>query len=60
VNALDLTGADPVQAVELEQAAAQTVKRLLPAADPDWTADPGIRRLSAFLETKTVWHPLGN
>ena len=61
VNALDLTGADPAQAVELEIAAAQTVKRVLaaPAAEPDWSADPGLRRLSAFLETKTVWHPLG-
>jgi acyl-CoA reductase-like NAD-dependent aldehyde dehydrogenase len=61
VNALDLTGADPVQAVELEQAAAENVKRVLPApaGEPDWTADPGTRRLTAFLETKTVWHPLG-
>jgi acyl-CoA reductase-like NAD-dependent aldehyde dehydrogenase len=61
VNAIDLTGADPGQAVELERAAADTVKRVLPApaAEPDWTADPGIRRLSAFLETKTVWHPTG-
>jgi acyl-CoA reductase-like NAD-dependent aldehyde dehydrogenase len=61
INALDLTGADPAQAVELEIAAAQTVKRVLPApaAEPDWSADPGIRRLSAFLETRTVWHPLG-
>jgi hypothetical protein len=26
---------------------------------PDWLADPGVRRLTAFLETKTVWHPTG-
>ena len=25
----------------------------------DWAADPGMRRLLAFLETKTVWHPVG-
>ena len=25
----------------------------------DWTADPGLARLTAFLETKTVWHPKG-
>lgn len=25
----------------------------------DWTADPGTHRLTAFLETKTVWHPTG-
>jgi acyl-CoA reductase-like NAD-dependent aldehyde dehydrogenase len=61
VNALDLTGVEPAAAVDLEQAAAQTVKRVLPAppAEPDWTADPGTRRLSAFLELKTVWHPMG-
>jgi len=61
VNALDLTGAEPAQGVELEQAAAETLKRVLPApaGEPDWTADPGIRRLAAFLEIKTVWHPLG-
>jgi hypothetical protein len=22
-------------------------------------ADPGVERLRAFLETKTVWHPVG-
>ncbi|MEV6259641.1 aldehyde dehydrogenase family protein [Streptomyces sp. NPDC051784] len=25
----------------------------------DWSSDPGTRRLTAFLETKTVWHPTG-
>jgi hypothetical protein len=61
VNAIDLAGVDPLDAAELERAAAQTVKRVLhaPATEPDWTADPGTRRLSAFLEHKTVWHPLG-
>ncbi len=28
-------------------------------AEPDWTADPGTARMTAFLETKTVWHPIG-
>ncbi len=27
--------------------------------EPDWTVDPGIARMTAFLETKTVWHPIG-
>ncbi|MFD9503592.1 aldehyde dehydrogenase family protein [Streptomyces sp. NPDC060035] len=27
--------------------------------EEDWSADPGTRRLTAFLETKTVWHPTG-
>jgi aldehyde dehydrogenase (NAD+) len=26
---------------------------------PDFTAAPGIARLRAFLEIKTVWHPTG-
>ena len=61
VNALDLAGVEPEAAVDLERAAAQTVKRVLPApaAEPDWTADPGTSRLSRFLELKTVWHPMG-
>jgi acyl-CoA reductase-like NAD-dependent aldehyde dehydrogenase len=62
VNALDLTGAtDPGLAADLERAAAGNLKRVLrPAAPaPDWYADPGLRRMTAFLETKTVWHPKG-
>ncbi|MDW5326377.1 aldehyde dehydrogenase family protein [Plantactinospora sp. KLBMP9567] len=62
VNALDLTGvADPALAAELERAAAGNLKRVLrPAEGPvDWAADPGIGRMTAFLETKTVWHPKG-
>ena len=60
---IDLTGAagDPEHAVELEVAAADNLKRVrrAPAAEPDWSADPGIGRLTQFLETKTVWHPIG-
>ena len=45
----------------LEVAAAENLKRVLraPAAEPDWDADPGLDRMTAFLETKTVWHPMG-
>jgi acyl-CoA reductase-like NAD-dependent aldehyde dehydrogenase len=62
VNAIDLTGvADPELAADLERAAAENLKRVLrPAADePDWTLDPGLDRMTTFLETKTVWHPVG-
>jgi acyl-CoA reductase-like NAD-dependent aldehyde dehydrogenase len=61
VNALDLTGAAAGQRVDLERAAAGTVKRVLrvPATEPDWTAMPDITRLRAFVESKTVWHPVG-
>jgi acyl-CoA reductase-like NAD-dependent aldehyde dehydrogenase len=59
VNALDLAGADPGLARELEAAAAETLKRVLRPAPTDWFADPGLHRLKAHLETKTVWHPKG-
>lgn len=63
VNAVDLTGAagDAALATELEVAAADNLKRVrrAPAAEPDWAADPGIEPMTAFLETKTVWHPMG-
>ena len=62
VDALDLAGvADAQLAVTLEQAAAENLKRVLrPAKAPqDWREAPGTTRLTAFLETKTVWHPVG-
>jgi acyl-CoA reductase-like NAD-dependent aldehyde dehydrogenase len=61
VDGIDLTGAPPGRAVEFEREAAGTIKRVLrpPATEPDWTADPGLTRMTTFLETKTVWHPMG-
>ena len=63
VNAIDLTGiaGNPGLAQSLEEAAAENLKRVrrAPAAEPDWTADPGIEAMTSFLETKTVWHPIG-
>jgi acyl-CoA reductase-like NAD-dependent aldehyde dehydrogenase len=61
VNALDLAGvADPALAKELEAAAAENLKRVLrPVPDEDYLPDPDLRRLLAFLESKTVWHPKG-
>ncbi|SFD93305.1 aldehyde dehydrogenase family protein [Blastococcus tunisiensis] len=61
VDAIDLTGAPAGRAMEFEREAAGTVKRVLrpPATEPDWTADPGLSRMTPFLETKTVWHPIG-
>jgi acyl-CoA reductase-like NAD-dependent aldehyde dehydrogenase len=53
VNALDLAGADGDRA-ELERLAAENVKRVAgtgPGRSP-WHA-------AAFLELKTVWHPIG-
>jgi acyl-CoA reductase-like NAD-dependent aldehyde dehydrogenase len=63
VNGIDLAGAagDSESAAELEHAAAENLKRVVRAPDdePDWAGDPGTSRLTAFLETKTVWHPIG-
>ncbi|MFB7777467.1 aldehyde dehydrogenase family protein [Streptomyces bauhiniae] len=59
VNAIDLAGADAELAKELEIAAADNLKRVLRPQPVDYTATPGTDRLTAFLETKTVWHPTG-
>jgi len=61
VNAIDLTGVEPAARAGLEELAAENVKRVFapqPAGE-DWAAAPGTRRMLAFLETKTVWHPVG-
>ncbi len=61
VDAIDLTGAPAHRAMEFEREAAGTIKRVVrpPETEPDWTADPGLGRMTPFLETKTVWHPIG-
>ncbi|SDS32428.1 Aldehyde dehydrogenase family protein [Nocardioides scoriae] len=60
VNAIDLTGVtDPDLARELEVAAADNLKRVRRPREEDLLATPGLDRLTDFLETKTVWHPMG-
>jgi hypothetical protein len=54
VNAIDLTGADCLRA-DLEVAAAENVKRVV-LGRPDTQS---LAEISAFLELKTVWHPIG-
>lgn len=54
VNAVDLTGVDGDTA-ELQRLAAENVKRVVrstPDAQSPW-------EIEAFLEQKTVWHPIG-
>jgi acyl-CoA reductase-like NAD-dependent aldehyde dehydrogenase len=58
VNAIDLTGAPAGSRAELERLAAGNVKRVF-AAEEDWAAAPTPARMLAFLEIKTVWHPVG-
>jgi acyl-CoA reductase-like NAD-dependent aldehyde dehydrogenase len=61
VEALDLAGAPEDLATQLEQLAADNVKRVLrrPRTGPDWSAAPSPARMLFFVEIKTVWHPLG-
>lgn len=60
VNALDLSAATASLRAALSQAASGTVKRVYaPKGMPDFSGPPGTARLRAFLETKTVWHPVG-
>jgi acyl-CoA reductase-like NAD-dependent aldehyde dehydrogenase len=56
VNALDLVGAGALDWVELQISAADTLKRVYaPENGPD-AAAPSLERITAFTETKTVWH----
>jgi acyl-CoA reductase-like NAD-dependent aldehyde dehydrogenase len=59
VNCLDLTGVSPRDRVPLAEAAAENVKRVYSPPRFDADADPGLARMTAFTETKTVWHPMG-
>ncbi len=69
VNAIDLTGVAGAEGVDwaaLEAEAAGNLKRVFRPTladgrpvEPDWSADPGLSRIRAFVETKTVWHPKG-
>jgi len=58
VNAIDVTGAEgplPELRADLERAAAENVKRVV-SGSPD---SQSLYEISAFLELKTVWHPIG-
>ncbi len=61
VNGIDLTGVEDVSlATDLEVAAADNLKRVRrPAPETDWLVEPELDRMACFLETKTVWHPIG-
>jgi acyl-CoA reductase-like NAD-dependent aldehyde dehydrogenase len=59
VNAIDLCGAAGPLADDLAAAAAENLKRVVKPGDEDWPLSPGLDRMRAYLETKTVWHPVG-
>ncbi|HEU5030480.1 MAG TPA: aldehyde dehydrogenase family protein, partial [Spirillospora sp.] len=59
INAIDLTGTPDDHVQDLEEKAAGNLKRVHRPTATDWADDPGTARMTAFLETKTVWHPVG-
>jgi acyl-CoA reductase-like NAD-dependent aldehyde dehydrogenase len=59
VNALDLLGAGALEWIDLQIAAADTLKRVLPPENGPDAASPSLDRITAFTETKTVWHTKG-
>ena len=68
VDALDTWGVPDDMRLEVEQSAAEDIKRLLRRptsvneARFDWLDDRAAERpewIAAFLEMKTVWHPIG-
>jgi len=60
VNGIDLTGVEnPDLATTWERDAAVNLKRVRRPASVDWALDPGLTRMTSFIETKTVWHPMG-
>ncbi len=56
INAIDLAGAGGL-AAELERAAAENVKRVVRGGGGG--GGQSLWEISAFLELKTVWHPIG-
>ena len=56
VHGLDLTGAGDMDWIDLQIKAAETLTRVLaPENGPD-AAAPSLERITAFTETKTIWH----
>ena len=55
VNAIDASGCSAEELAAVEEAAAASVKRVV---RPDGT-EPGPWRAAAFMELKTIWHPVG-
>jgi len=56
VNAIDLTGCPPELVADAERAAAENVKRVHRTADP---LGQSLADITALVEFKTVWHPMG-
>lgn len=56
VNAIDAAGCSADELASVEEAAASNVKRVVP---PGGREAPSPQHAAAFMELKTVWHPIG-
>jgi hypothetical protein len=61
VNAIDVTGVPEDLLPEVERLAAENVKRIhrAPAGDPFSAEAQSPYEITAMMEFKTVWHPIG-
>ena len=61
VNAIDVTGVPDALLTEVEELAAENVKRVVraPPVDPFAPQAQGPYQITALTEFKTVWHPIG-
>jgi acyl-CoA reductase-like NAD-dependent aldehyde dehydrogenase len=61
VNAIDVTGVPPDLRTETERLAAENIKRVheAPRGDPFEPAAQSPYQITALMEFKTVWHPMG-
>jgi acyl-CoA reductase-like NAD-dependent aldehyde dehydrogenase len=61
VNAIDVTGVPDDMAVQVEEAATENMKRIsrAPDVDPFASEAQSPYEITALMEFKTVWHPIG-
>jgi hypothetical protein len=61
VNALDVTGVPEEMQVQVEELATENMKRISRARDVDPFSDEAQSPydVTALMEFKTVWHPIG-
>jgi hypothetical protein len=61
VNAIDVTGVPVADRAEAERLSAENVKRVVRARDADPFSDDAQSpyEITALMEFKTVWHPMG-
>ena len=55
VNAIDAAGCTPDEVKAIEESAASNVKRVIKLTESEQS--PYL--IAAFMEMKTVWHPIG-